>query len=57
MLLTTNRSSRVFAKYALLLPPRLSHLQQRLNEDVKADSPPCDKEVDDDGVGKGVKRV
>mmetsp|Transcript_2095 Transcript_2095/g.6204 ORF Transcript_2095/g.6204 Transcript_2095/m.6204 type:complete len:351 (-) Transcript_2095:5080-6132(-) len=36
-----NRSSRVLAKYALLLPPVLSHLRQRDREATKAASPPA----------------
>ena len=35
-----NLSSRVFAKYALLLPPREFHFEQRHRLAVKARSPP-----------------
>jgi hypothetical protein len=39
-LLMMKRSSRVFAKYALDLPPRLSQRRQRLRLPMKAASPP-----------------
>jgi hypothetical protein len=34
-------SSRVLAKYALLLPPRLAQRRQRPSDAINAASPPC----------------